>query len=74
VSWQVEANGHGKVLKFCWLARGGPPVIPPIREGFGTNLLKSVLHNARLQYEPEGFTCEVDFPLSGFENVQEISN
>jgi PAS domain S-box-containing protein len=72
VSWQVHANGHGKVLKFCWGERGGPPVIPPTREGFGTNLLNSVLHNARLQYKPEGFTCEVDFPLSGFETLKKF--
>jgi PAS domain S-box-containing protein len=68
VSWQVEANGHGKVLKFRWCERRGPPVIPPTREGFGTSLLKSVLGSARLQYEPEGFTCEVDFSLSSLED------
>jgi two-component sensor histidine kinase len=68
-SWCVAANGHGRMLKFCWCERGGPPVVPPSREGFGTNLLKSVLGSARLQYKPEGFTCDVDFPLNGLENA-----
>ena len=67
VSWLVETDGQAKVLKFRWCERGGPIVVAPSREGFGTHLLKSVLGHARLDYVAEGFTCEASFPLSELE-------
>jgi PAS domain S-box-containing protein len=72
VSWQVAANGQGKVLQFRWRERGGPTVVAPSREGFGTLLLKSVLGNARLDYAAEGFGCEVDLPLSGLQDASPV--
>ena len=72
VSWQLDANGRGKTLKFCWREGGGPPVVPPTREGFGTLLLKSVLDSATFNYLPEGFSCEVHLLLSDLESVEHL--
>jgi two-component sensor histidine kinase len=64
VSWTVERNGSGFVLKFKWQESGGPPVIAPIRHGFGTQLLKAVYSDVRLEYPVEGLRCEIDVPLT----------
>jgi hypothetical protein len=38
-------------------------VSPPIRHGFGTQLLKGVFSDARLDYPIEGMKCEIDVHL-----------
>jgi len=67
-SWHVDDIGDGRVLNFRWRERGGPIVAAPSRKGFGTVLLKSVLTRARFEYAVEGFSCEVDLPLSESES------
>jgi two-component sensor histidine kinase len=42
VSWTVERGESGFILKFKWQESGGPPVVAPMRHGFGTKLLKAV--------------------------------
>jgi two-component sensor histidine kinase len=64
VSWTVERNGSDFVLKFNWQESRGPPVVAPIRHGFGTQLLKAVYSDVRLEYPVEGLRCEIDVPLT----------
>lgn len=64
VFWTVERNGSGSVLKFKWQESGGPPVVVPVRHGFGTKLLKAVFSEVRLEYLVEGLRCEIDVPLN----------
>jgi two-component sensor histidine kinase len=40
-AWSVSTNGSGRILKFRWEERKGPPVAVPTREGFGSTLLKA---------------------------------
>jgi hypothetical protein len=42
---------------------GGPHVAAPIRQGFGTSLLKATFPDARFDYAIEGLSCEIDIPL-----------
>ncbi len=46
-------------MAFAWLERGGPPVAPPSRQGFGTRLLQQVLRNqdgvVKFDFGPDGF-------------------
>ena len=56
-------------LRLTWQERGGPPVTPPSRTGFGTRLLRAILENdlhghLELEYPPEGFRCEMLLPLA----------
>ena len=60
VSWRRDNGG----LKFQWLERGGPIVVAPLRQGFGTQLLKTVFGETRFDYAPEGFGCEIKLRLS----------
>ncbi len=64
VSWTVERSRSGFVLKFKWRESGGPAVAAPLRHGFGTQLLKAVFSDVRLEYPVEGLKCEIDVPLT----------
>jgi len=64
VSWAIERRASGFVLKFKWQESEGPPVVAPMRHGFGTKLLKAVFSEVRLEYPVEGLRCEIDVPLT----------
>jgi two-component sensor histidine kinase len=70
-------NGHVSILwiaaddrfKLRWKESGGPPVHRPSRKSFGTRLIEQALPGqmqgeARLRFEPDGLSCEVNIPLS----------
>jgi PAS domain S-box-containing protein len=64
VEWSHEHNGR---LVLRWTEKGGPPVEPPTRRGFGARViekmvrgqLKGELHFA---WHPEGVACEIVLP------------
>ena len=58
VSWRPGGGPAG--IHFRWMERGGPAVTPPAHPGFGTRLLKALSSEARFDYPPEGFSCEID--------------
>jgi two-component system, chemotaxis family, CheB/CheR fusion protein len=62
-SWTIEPGQSDSVLKFRWQESGGPPVKPPAYQGFGTQLLKAVFSDVRLEYPAEGLRCEIEVPL-----------
>src|SRR6516225_6083894 len=62
-SWTVEPSQSASVLKFRWQESGGPPVKPPVYEGFGTQLLKAVFSDVRLEFPVEGLRCEIEVRL-----------
>lgn len=65
MSWQLRDDG----LHFSWIERGGPPVKPPARAGFGTVLLRGMLeHNlegkVNLRYPEAGVECDFHIPTN----------
>jgi two-component sensor histidine kinase len=60
IAWSVSNNGNGAELKFRWEEHGGPPVVVPTREGFGSTLLKAAFAKTRMDYAPDGFSCEIE--------------
>jgi two-component system, chemotaxis family, CheB/CheR fusion protein len=66
VFWSVEPEEDPKVLHIHWRERGGPPVSPPTRKGFG-----SVLMGRVLEYETEGKVTQ-SFPVTGVETVFQL--
>ncbi len=69
VTWDVEPDGANGTLRFAWRERGGPPVKPPSRQGFGSRLLQRVLTTqvravVEIEYPPEGFRLTMRAPLS----------
>ena len=68
VSWQVEEAGLVRLLKLTWTERGGPPVTPPARKGFGTRLIQDALARELdaeilIDYRPEGLVASLTVPL-----------
>ncbi len=65
VSWTLKSCPSGSALNFKWRESGGPPVAEPVRQGFGTQLLKSVFRDVRLDYAVDGMRCDIEVPLAG---------
>jgi len=68
ISWAVSED-HPPRFKLHWKDRKGPPVQEPSRRSFGSRLIEQALPGqlqgeARLKFEPDGLSCEVNIPLS----------
>jgi two-component sensor histidine kinase len=63
VSWAITRQGKNNKLGFKWRESGGPPVVVPTRQGFGTMLVKATFPDARIDYAVEGLSCEIDIPI-----------
>jgi PAS domain S-box-containing protein len=68
IRWSVEGAGKEARFKFQWQERGGPPVIPPTRQGFGSVLIEKVAAQdfgaeSKIRFAPEGVSYEIDAPL-----------
>ncbi len=69
INWDI-LTGDVPSLRLSWTERGGPPVLPPTRRGFGIRLLERTLAqdlggSARISFDtPEGITCQIQAPLS----------
>ncbi len=55
----IEWSRRDGIFEFRWTESGGPPVTPPTRRGFGSDLIEVALADtfgarARLSYPPEG--------------------
>jgi PAS domain S-box-containing protein len=65
LSLQLNKDGWASVE---WRERGGPPVTPPGRKGFGMRLLATVLQNREgsvtPSFEPEGFVARIEMPAA----------
>jgi two-component sensor histidine kinase len=64
VDWSRGENG-GLVLR--WAENGGPPVKPPTRRGFGTQVMETMVTSQlkgemRFDWSPNGFACEIALP------------
>lgn len=70
VQWRMLTRATGEhQLVFEWSESGGPEVISPTREGFGTILIRDgVWHDlqarADLRYAPEGFRYTLSIPAA----------
>ncbi len=69
MSWSCKAAEPGPAFVFEWREIGGPAVVAPSREGFGTRVIKSSLADdfggtVELAYEPAGFVCTLTAPLN----------
>lgn len=69
IAWHVDHTRERPHLMLTWEERGGPPVAPPTRRGFGTRLIERSLAQgqlageARIDFAPGGVVCTIDAPL-----------
>jgi PAS domain S-box-containing protein len=65
VEWSRAAGGQ---LVLRWTEAGGPPVKPPTRKGFGSNVMDAMIRghlkgDVRLDWHAKGLACEIVLPM-----------
>jgi len=70
VTWSVTIDATRRTLAFDWVESGGPPVVQPLRQGFGSRLLAFVLPGqiqakTQIDYAPQGIRIHCALPLPG---------
>jgi two-component sensor histidine kinase len=69
IIWRTRADAEGEeALDLRWEERGGPPVRPPTRRGFGSRLLERGIARelggtVAITYDPTGVVCAIEVPL-----------
>lgn len=65
IAWTIDRPQQR--LHLVWTESGGPPVAPPVRQSFGTRMMKSLGQQlngqVHLVYESSGFIYSLDVPL-----------
>nr|WP_255575376.1 sensor histidine kinase [Caldovatus aquaticus] len=70
VRWTLrEDPGGARRLDLVWAEAGGPPVTPPTRRGFGTQLIERAIARdlgatVATEYAPEGLRFRLSLPLA----------
>lgn len=69
IGWSIEGTGAEARFKFLWREMDGPPVVPPVRQGFGSLLLgKAAAQDFQatptVSFETDGLIYEIDSLLS----------
>jgi PAS domain S-box-containing protein len=64
VEWSRGADGQ---LVLRWTELGGPPVKPPTRKGFGTDMIEAMIRahegsDVRLDWHADGLACKITLP------------
>jgi two-component sensor histidine kinase len=66
VVWGLEGP-DGRRLKLVWTERGGPPVAPPERKGFGSRMIEHAIRGeqgaSEFVFDPEGLICRIEMPV-----------
>jgi PAS domain S-box-containing protein len=69
VGWDLRQHETNMILDLKWQERGGPPVTPPARRGFGTRLIERCIERDLagefdLAFEREGVSCRMAIPIT----------
>lgn len=64
IEWEAFTDTEGQSrVRLDWREKGGPPVRPPERKGFGSMLLERAFEGergeVRIAYDPDGFSCRL---------------
>ena len=67
IQWDIIENANGKWLCLHWREKGGPPVLPPTRKGFGSRVIEQGLAHeldgdVSLKFDSGGLICTIDVP------------
>ena len=68
VAWIVAMDAGCPRVRLTWIESGGPPVVPPLRRGFGSRLIERSLAadlggEAHLDYRPAGLVCTLSWTV-----------
>jgi PAS domain S-box-containing protein len=67
ITWTAVPSPNGYRLILNWKEKGGPPVSPPVRKGFGLQVIERGLAQeldglVNLDFQATGLICTLDFP------------
>jgi two-component sensor histidine kinase len=70
VRWRIEPGDERPMLHFTWTENGGPRVVPPSRQGFGSRLLQRVLTTqlqaqVKMDFREQGLHFTMVLPIPG---------
>jgi two-component sensor histidine kinase len=70
ITWSLDEAVQPARLHLRWEEKGGAPVQPPQRRGFGTRLIERSLAsdlqgNVRIDFAPGGVVCTIEAPMDG---------
>ena len=68
IEWKLEPAPEGRRLILHWQEKGGPPVTPPSRKGFGSRVIEQGLTHelkgeVHLDYRPAGLLCTMSIAV-----------
>jgi PAS domain S-box-containing protein len=68
IQWSIEGEAEEARFKFHWQERDGPPVVVPIRKGFGSVLLEKLASQdfgapPEIIFAPDGLSYSIDASL-----------
>ena len=74
--WELSGAGPEGMCRMTWQESGGPPVVSPLRKGFGSNLIERTVNDQlrgtmKMEFAVAGLTCIMEIPLK--ENAQAAS-
>jgi len=75
LQWRISDDDALPVLDLVWREHDGPPVVAPLRRGFGSRLLTQGMKGelsgeAHLDFRPDGVVCRITTPLQPAPLVQ----
>jgi PAS domain S-box-containing protein len=70
IEWITKRRIEGNRLILRWQEKGGPPVTPPTRKGFGCRVIERGLPHelegtVNLEYPVDGVNCTINVPAPG---------
>ncbi len=78
VEWTLREEAGRSRLDLVWREQGGPPVSPPLRQGFGSRLIERSLQGdidgeARLEFAESGLLCHLRLTLAAEATGAEVA-
>jgi PAS domain S-box-containing protein len=76
LDWRVtEGSGGARIFVMSWVERGGPLVVAPARDGFGTSVLGDITRaslgaTVALDFAERGFSWRLECPLDNVGGVE----
>ncbi|WP_309085208.1 HWE histidine kinase domain-containing protein [Chelativorans sp.] len=69
IDWSLSPGPEGDIFTLLWAERGGPPVEPPKRAGFGSRMIERALASelsakVDLDFQPAGLVCRMECAAS----------
>jgi two-component sensor histidine kinase/CheY-like chemotaxis protein len=74
ISWERDDTGDEETpaMTLTWREVGGPTVVPPQHQGFGTTLVERSIQyelqgGVKIDYAETGLVCRITFPIPSFD-------